>query len=234
MRFNNPDTGEMLDVSMTRELSNLLRTRWENQCPHEVLQPRRRMIAGGHFQVREQCLSCGEAVGRAHSKLNYLSIDDFDEDLLSNRIINEERARWDIVTNYIKSIELKELEWKKSYNTYLSSENWRKLRHRVFKRANGVCEGCGLNGATEVHHLTYENFGNEFLFELIAICKPCHDRIHARDSIEHSNDFDDRICRGCRNQGDGIICPLYMVDEVIALAHDEYCGGNHEGFEPLK
>lgn len=52
---------------------------------------------------------------------------------------------------------------------------------RVLERANHVCEGCGVNAATEVHHKTYKNVGNEFLFELVAICRPCHQRYHADD-----------------------------------------------------
>jgi 5-methylcytosine-specific restriction endonuclease McrA len=30
-----------------------------------------------------------------------------------------------------------------------------------------------------VHHLTYQNAGNEFLWELVAICRECHARYHA-------------------------------------------------------
>jgi len=36
----------------------------------------------------------------------------------------------------------------------------------------------GSEPATEVHHLTYQHVGHEFLFELVAICRECHTRWH--------------------------------------------------------
>jgi 5-methylcytosine-specific restriction endonuclease McrA len=35
-----------------------------------------------------------------------------------------------------------------------------------------------LKRATQVHHTTYKHVGNEFLWELRAICDECHDRFH--------------------------------------------------------
>lgn len=46
------------------------------------------------------------------------------------------------------------------------------------QRAAHVCEGCRTARATEVHHLTYEHCGDEFLWELVAICRSCHERYH--------------------------------------------------------
>jgi 5-methylcytosine-specific restriction endonuclease McrA len=46
------------------------------------------------------------------------------------------------------------------------------------QRAGGICEGCRQESATEVHHLTYEHAGREFLWELVAICRRCHERYH--------------------------------------------------------
>jgi 5-methylcytosine-specific restriction endonuclease McrA len=48
----------------------------------------------------------------------------------------------------------------------------------VLQRANGHCEGCGQRKAVQVHHLTYEHVGQEFLWELRAVCSECHDRLH--------------------------------------------------------
>ena len=33
---------------------------------------------------------------------------------------------------------------------------------------------------TQCHHLTYENVGEEFLFELVALCSDCHERLHQK------------------------------------------------------
>ena len=62
---------------------------------------------------------------------------------------------------------------------YYSTPEWAEKRRLVFARANGVCEGCGTARATQCHHISYDHFGNEFLFELQALCEPCHVRWHA-------------------------------------------------------
>ena len=35
--------------------------------------------------------------------------------------------------------------------------------------------------ATQAHHLTYEHMGDEFLWELKAVCRPCHERWHGTE-----------------------------------------------------
>lgn len=67
---------------------------------------------------------------------------------------------------------------KEQYAEYLNSEEWWQRRTRVLERSNGLCEGCRNDEATDVHHLTYAHAGDEFLFELVALCAPCHERIH--------------------------------------------------------
>jgi 5-methylcytosine-specific restriction endonuclease McrA len=53
------------------------------------------------------------------------------------------------------------------------------VRAKVIKRAGGICEGCLTCAATDVHHLTYRNLFAEFMFQLVALCRGCHDRVHA-------------------------------------------------------
>lgn len=65
------------------------------------------------------------------------------------------------------------------HDVYLRSPAWRARRQAVLFRARGRCEGCGLSDATQVHHLTYDHWKEEFLWELVAICDLCHDRVHA-------------------------------------------------------
>ncbi len=68
--------------------------------------------------------------------------------------------------------------WPELYRDYLRSQEWALRRAKVLRRADHRCEGCGDNPAVEVHHLTYANVTREFLFELVALCADCHDRIH--------------------------------------------------------
>lgn len=58
-------------------------------------------------------------------------------------------------------------------------------RARVLLRAGRKCEGCGEE-ATQVHHLTYEHVFEEFLFELIAVCRGCHERLHDHGEDEET------------------------------------------------
>ncbi len=76
-------------------------------------------------------------------------------------------------------------EWlENTHSPYLQSSTWREKRHLVLQRAGWKCEGCGINKAAHVHHLSYAHHGNEFLFELVAVCKPCHNRIHGYENRE--------------------------------------------------
>lgn len=59
------------------------------------------------------------------------------------------------------------------YTAYLQSPAWQRVRARVLDRAKGRCETCG-KPATQVHHLTYERLGHEYMSDLLAVCEPCH------------------------------------------------------------
>lgn len=70
-------------------------------------------------------------------------------------------------------------EYRDRYHAYLQTPAWREKSAAVIKRADGWCEGCGVNRATQAHHLTYDHVGDEFLWELRAVCRRCHERFHS-------------------------------------------------------
>ena len=74
----------------------------------------------------------------------------------------------------------------KEHRAYLKTYEWKKIKAKVTQRANGSCEGCGdyLGDSGDVHHKTYDNFKNEFLFELLYLCRDCHTRVHGGNSHE--------------------------------------------------
>src|SRR5262249_17294921 len=83
------------------------------------------------------------------------------------------------ITNSAKAERTRQAEeWRDAYESYLSSPEWDDRRALVLKRARGICEGCGQVPATEVHHLTYSHVGNELLWQLVAVCRRCHARVH--------------------------------------------------------
>ncbi len=64
------------------------------------------------------------------------------------------------------------------YREYLDGPQWRERRELVMARAGQTCEGCRKHHAENVHHLTYAHIQHEFLFELVALCRDCHERWH--------------------------------------------------------
>ncbi len=74
-------------------------------------------------------------------------------------------------------------EWRQLYPIYLASDAWQRRRDLVLQRADFVCEGCRELGADEVHHLTYDHVGAEFLFDLVALCRDCHRRWHGIPAV---------------------------------------------------
>lgn len=71
--------------------------------------------------------------------------------------------------------------WWANYNAYLRTDKWRAKADAVLRRANRTCEACGVRAATQVHHTTYDHVGDEPLWELRAVCRPCHEAITKRD-----------------------------------------------------
>lgn len=61
-----------------------------------------------------------------------------------------------------------------AYRQYMGSRLWWLRRRWIMERDNHICRHCTVRPATEVHHLTYERFGNEHPGDLIAICDLCH------------------------------------------------------------
>lgn len=147
-------------------------------CPGARTELRKRTIRGGSVQFVWQCLGCGEPVGspvakaKVQEQCGTLDVPAFDAELApAMRQVaraateQDDRARKEA--------------WFAWYTAYLASGAWAEKRAKVMNRASGLCEGCGTAAATAVHHLTYDNVGAEFLFELVAICEPCHQRYHA-------------------------------------------------------
>lgn len=64
------------------------------------------------------------------------------------------------------------------YIAYLKGESWQELRRRVLERDNYLCQACLSKDAQDVHHITYANFGKEFCFELMSVCRDCHNLLH--------------------------------------------------------
>ncbi len=63
---------------------------------------------------------------------------------------------------------------KMPFEEYRLTPEWRSRRNRVLLRAGYKCELCYLCGQLDVHHRTYERYGEESPSDLIALCRSCH------------------------------------------------------------
>ena len=161
------------------------------ECRCEKTHLTRRMQEGGSIAYYMQCLRCGRATSTALAKQKAA-------DLLRRMGLQslEDLAPWDkkLRDDYEKQISAlyaqkalqREIDWNdkswertEEYRAYLLTPEWRTRRNLVMRRAEGRCEGCGTADAAHIHHLTYKHRGCEFLFELVALCAGCHERIHA-------------------------------------------------------
>ena len=75
-------------------------------------------------------------------------------------------------------------QWKQQY---LKSPEWKTLKSKVLNRDNCTCQSCNTNGIPlEVHHITYQNFGNENLADLVSLCRNCHQSIHDKYGYDYN------------------------------------------------
>lgn len=150
-------------------------------CDHELIEMRLRTYANGTTHCVEQCQRCGKAlrqykkiaseVRRARATGPLL---DFDETL---------RDKFYAKANLHRTSQRQEEKeaWWQWYDEYLCSDEWSRKRRLVLQRDDYTCQGCVTRQASRVHHLTYEHVGNEFLWQLVAVCQDCHDRLHEKD-----------------------------------------------------
>jgi hypothetical protein len=74
------------------------------------------------------------------------------------------------------------------YESYLKSRLWHGIRKRIFGRAKGRCECCGLVPPVNVHHWSYSvaTLQGRKPQNLEAVCRACHDQFHAQIPTQRS------------------------------------------------
>jgi 5-methylcytosine-specific restriction endonuclease McrA len=151
-------------------------------CNHGTTRPRLKTYERGGVRALLQCLECGQKVG------NFISLAGVSErwdTALEERVRSEyqsSRDQWDRkrIEAFASADTKASTEWWTAYDRYLQSAVWAVKRERVFERCGGVCESCGEKRAEHVHHKPpYPKvFGLEPLWDLAAVCVPCHKIIH--------------------------------------------------------
>jgi hypothetical protein len=69
------------------------------------------------------------------------------------------------------------------YASYLKSDHWKALSQARRERDGYQCIWCGSNRTLDVHHVTYERFGDEDLDDLVTVCRDCHKIRHSINPI---------------------------------------------------
>ena len=69
---------------------------------------------------------------------------------------------------------------------YYQSEAWKNIRMMCLQMSGFICQRCGNAGKQiggikilQIHHKTYERFGEEDLEDLECVCIQCHKKIHS-------------------------------------------------------
>jgi hypothetical protein len=160
-------------------------------CRCERTHLTRRRLANGTFAFYMQCLRCGRATsaavakGEAEKMSRRMGLASAEQLAPWNEAIGaayEARRKEWVEARRLEQMARREdadIERTERYQAYLKTPDWRRIRDQVIERAGGLCEGCREATATEVHHLTYRHVFAEFLFELVALCRDCHQRVHA-------------------------------------------------------
>lgn len=160
-------------------------------CTHARSVIRKRLDSAGRPHFKTQCLECGHygRNGAMSLSRDYLKARGFDpervppfDEAAFERACHAERDA--TMAAIIADRDARRAE----RAPYYESAEWGAKRAIVMKRAAGVCEGCGERAATQVHHLSYDHFGDEFLWELVAICNDCHERVHADHHAEEEEE----------------------------------------------
>lgn len=66
-----------------------------------------------------------------------------------------------------------------TYKEYINSWLWKEKTEEM-KRIDRICKECGSKHFLQIHHITYENLGNEKKRDLILLCNECHNKKHKR------------------------------------------------------
>ena len=67
---------------------------------------------------------------------------------------------------------------RKGYQEYLKSQHWRDLKKAYFQHYPKECRGCGSKDHIDLHHRSYKYVGDEHFWQLIPLCRDCHQAVH--------------------------------------------------------
>jgi len=154
-------------------------------CKQPEVVPRSYETAGG-LRFKLQCAACGSPGSKAFVAKDYVAkwvargnvVVEFDEDH-QRRFVEARNERFR--QEWAEKRDAENEAWWRRYNLYLKTPRWARKRDAVLRRDGRTCQACLSREATQVHHITYAHVCDEPLFELVSVCKPCHEKITEMD-----------------------------------------------------
>lgn len=144
----------------------------------------------GRISLFNQCICCGkkdtsagalkhDTVPNLKEKINLGEINKYDLELLNKKSSTYDNYHIYQKLKFEEKKQSDQFHRKYAYDQYIKSDKWKAIRLKVLKRDNYLCKACLEASAQDVHHLTYNNLGDELMYELISVCRDCHfNRIH--------------------------------------------------------
>jgi hypothetical protein len=237
-----PDTEQEISAFDTEHLREELAGFAAESCVHEKIEIRSIRTKTGGVQIWKLCLDCAQ---KFQSPLAKKSLD-FEPELIDAESVElnydrmHKRRRFEIIALHAEAELKTNALFAKDWGQYLKSDKWKDKRERVLKRADYICQGCGQERASEVHHVTYERRFFEMLFDLVALCQTCHSLINIEKNERlRGNPFisDGLRCHGCRWQSENNHtkwCSVYDIPAEASLMSENYCDQGRNGYEGLK
>lgn len=103
---------------------------------------------------------------------NCLSISEFEDE-------REMYAKSPTANLFLTDESFLDEEEENNYPLYLQSNHWKEFRKQALEYYGRKCRECGTTeGIMHVHHITYENIGNESLEDVVILCQSCHYKEH--------------------------------------------------------
>jgi len=153
-------------------------------CDHTERLPGKITQANGVERVALVCEECGDRyyTGVRKSDYNLAKLKDAERYFSFNDTVAEcSKLVWDsFQAKKAGEQAAQSAEWWAAYTEYLKTDKWRLKSRKVLERDGHLCQACLTRQATQAHHLTYARVFNEPLFDLVAVCKPCHEKLHNR------------------------------------------------------
>ena len=146
----------------------------------------------GEYKITPFCHKCcrtGQPKREEKSVIGHLpSISRDEVASIKNAFAASEKRRKEKIKELCKAKDIaikrereeKEAQWWEDYKAYLQTDPWREKSRTVIDR-DRVCQACLKSPATQAHHLTYSHVFSEPLFDLVGVCKACHEAITEMD-----------------------------------------------------